>query len=67
METDPNQTAFPSARDTQTWGLTKREYLAGLIMQGLVVNSTSLMVAGHATVAKKAVKLADELIAALKE
>lgn len=37
-ETDENQSAFPSTRDTQTWGLTKRELFAVMALQGLLAN-----------------------------
>ena len=37
-ETHPNQSAFPSTRDTQTWGLTKREYFASQALAGLLAN-----------------------------
>lgn len=40
MKTNPNESAFPEVQNepqfnTHTYGLTKREYFAGLAMQGL--------------------------------
>jgi len=37
-ETNENQSAFPSTRDTQTWGLTKRELFAAMALQGMLAN-----------------------------
>lgn len=62
-----NESAFPShgsmGEVVQT-GLTKREYFAGLAMQGMAMRATSLIdidVAYHAT------RLADALLAELEK
>ena len=34
----PNQSAFPVDRHNQTWGLTKREYIATQALQGLLAS-----------------------------
>jgi hypothetical protein len=56
--------AFPLAPGA-TPGLTKRELLAGLILQGLLANSQVKFDSGPAAIAEKAVLQADELLKAL--
>ena len=56
--------AFPLAPGA-TPGLTKRELLAGLILQGLLSNSQVKFDPGPAGLAQKAVEQADELLKAL--
>ena len=56
--------AFPLAPGA-TPGLTKRELLAGLILQGLLSNSQVKFNPGPAGLAQKAVEQADELLTAL--
>ena len=56
--------AFPLAPGA-TPGLTKRELLAGLILQGLLSNSQVKFDPGPAGLARKAVEQADELLNAL--
>lgn len=62
---NPDHTAFPSG-DSQSWGLTKREYFAALILQGLAANPslTSIKWDGN-VLASRAVQLAEQLIAEL--
>jgi hypothetical protein len=47
-------------------GLTKREWLAGLILQGILSNSQVKFDPGPAVIAEKAVQQADELLKALR-
>ena len=56
--------AFPLAPGA-TPGLTKRELLAGLILQGLLSNSQEKVSLGPGGLAQKAVEQADELLTAL--
>lgn len=58
MRTNSNDQAFPT--EDGAGGLTKREYFAGLALQGLVANSKLTM--GETTTVKTAIKLADDLI-----
>ena len=60
----PDQTVFPKD-DIQTWGLTKREYFAALVLQGIAANSFSFSVWNQIDeweAASRAVVLADTLI-----
>ena len=59
-----DQSAFPSTRDTQTWGLTKREYFAALMMQALIARFIGELGIPDADekLAETAVVLADALI-----
>ena len=56
--TEPGQHAFPTPEYCK-WGMTKREYFAGLAMQGQIAHYGS---ANSEAVAKLAVKAADALI-----
>ena len=56
--------AFPLAPGA-TSGLTKRELLAGMILQGLLANSQVKFDSATAVIAEKAVLQADELLKAL--
>lgn len=38
MKIDPDQSAFPTDGENQTWGLTKREAIAAMALQGLLAN-----------------------------
>ena len=67
MKTDGGP-AFPMASYTDcegshVWGLSKREYFAGLAMQSIV--STIKKDASCEAIAREAVKLADAMVAAL--
>lgn len=61
----PWQNAFPVSKDTETPGLTKREYLAGLAMQGLLAAQFDVHDLDVDSISFKAVKLANALIAQL--
>lgn len=58
-----------NARDLARWrcGLTKREYFAGLAMQGIVASTTNEDAASEEKVAKWAVQHADALLAELEK
>lgn len=57
--------AFPLAPGA-TPGLSKRELLAGLILQGILSNSQVKFDPGPEGIAQRAVKQADELLKALR-
>lgn len=60
-----NQPAFPASDEVirgGTFGLTKREYLAGLALQGLLSDHDS-----GVNLDIKAVKIADDLLEALEK
>ena len=62
--TPADESAFPSAWDTETWGLSKREYFSGLMMQALAskfVNHSGMQI-NDERLAKTAVSMADALI-----
>lgn len=71
MQTRKDDSAFPSSYDEpidencylKTAGLTKREYFAGIALQGLLSADKYLL---H-SVPTKAVQIADDLIKALNE
>ena len=60
-----SDSAFPLAPGA-TPGLTKRELLAGLMLQGILSNSQVKFDPGPALLAQKAVQQADELLKALR-
>jgi hypothetical protein len=60
METKPNESAFPIVDEAA--GLTKREYFAGLALQGLLANPAYV---DYTTLETSAVEAAEKLIAAL--
>lgn len=60
--TKPNDPAFPTETHAILDGLTKREYFAGLAMQGLCADTNY-----DGDVAASSVKLADALIAELNK
>ena len=65
MTTHPNESAFPIPGQRME-GLTKREYFAGLALQGILANSEH----GHVSLEyhiEYAVKAADELITELNK
>jgi hypothetical protein len=61
MKTTGDNPAFPGAENRNLTGLTKREYLAALALQGLLAHEGTEMEA----TAHRAVKLADQLIESL--
>lgn len=61
----PNQSAFPVDRDNQTWGLTKREAIAAIALQGLLANPA--VDGTHEDIAIDAVEYTDALIKELKQ
>jgi hypothetical protein len=68
MKTDPTDTAFPTETLDYQYGLTKREYFAGIALQGVLADSKR----EYEDDALKepcdlAVAYADALIAALNE
>ena len=65
-----NKLAFASSfgrheDDIKNGGLTKREYFAGLAMQGMLSNENTIVWTDH-KIAKESVDLADELLKALQ-
>jgi hypothetical protein len=62
------QSAFPILDETskEQMGLTKREYFAGLAMQGIMASDSPLRRDRH-DVAKRAIEVADELLKKLEE
>jgi hypothetical protein len=75
--TNPNEPAFPVGLENHDSGLTKREYIAAMAMQGLCANTgvmTQIAIAcksnpelGTRTLAGMAKMQADALIAELSE
>jgi hypothetical protein len=63
MSTTSDNPAFPGAINKNLTGLTKREYFAGLALQGVVAHEGSMMEG----TASRAVRLADELIETLNK
>ena len=69
-KTNPNESAFAKSAfyhpeggiDSPQSGLTKREYFAGLAMQGLLSEGST---GSFENIAKESVKFADELIKAI--
>lgn len=61
-----NQPAFPCAIGDQPRGVTKREWLAGLAMQGLVSNAAFSNNTAH-FIAERALDYADVLLRKLEE
>jgi len=66
---NPDQSAFPSSRDTQAWGLTKREFIAAMMLQALVGKNLGVgnPNATEQKLAERATRIADALIAELAE
>ena len=69
-----NEAAFPTLEqggDLQKWftsgGLTKREYLAAMAMQGLCVNTGRNGLNTPESIAERSVETADELLKALEQ
>jgi hypothetical protein len=56
-----------NARHADAMGLTKREYYAGLALQGLLANTNSLSDVRNQMMAKVSVKLADQLLTELEK
>jgi hypothetical protein len=52
--------------DRKVYGLTKREYFAGLAMQGILSALPHPLEAHRKTVSEKAIQLADELLTQLE-
>lgn len=67
MNDNGNQPAFATCDiDYIQNGLTKREYFAGLALQGLVYNRCETWSYSDTELVKKAVSLSDELLKALE-
>ena len=66
-KTEPNQAAFAYFNEMNSWqtGLTKREYFAALVMQGIVSSGVPQQL--HESFAKEAIHLADVLIKELNK
>jgi hypothetical protein len=64
VETYPNAAAFPTPNGTARPGLTKREYYAGLLMQGILASGGG---SSAELEARFAVQAADALIAQLNK
>lgn len=66
-KTEPNQAAFAYFNEMNSWqtGLTKREYFAAIVMQGIVTPGIPKEL--YARFAKDAIQLADALIKELNE
>lgn len=66
-----NEPAFPvdvhNRTLTTVYGLTKREYFAGLAMQGLLGNSMLRMDTKPAVLAEESARFADALLAELEK
>lgn len=65
MATNANDPAFGDTEATMRAGLTKREYMAAAVMQGLAACPVADLPDGLAKIAAAAVNWADALIAAL--
>lgn len=48
-------------------GLTKRELIAAMALQGILAHSTNYMAAAHSDAVKDAIKCADELLKMLEQ
>jgi hypothetical protein len=57
----------PTISDKEVYGLTKREYFAGLAMQGIMTNVSYPLGIKTEIVASKSIELADELLKQLGE
>jgi hypothetical protein len=66
-KTEPNQAAFAYFNEMNSWqtGLTKREYFAALMLQGIV--SSGIPQKLHESFAKESIQLADVLIKELNK
>jgi hypothetical protein len=66
-KTEPNHAAFAYFNEMNSWktGLTKREYFAAMVMQGVVTPGIPKEL--YSRFAKDAVQLADALIKELNE
>jgi len=67
---DTTTPAFPLPQEsdnTERQGLTKREYFAGLAMQGMLAYDNRHDISGWDAIAKDAVKCADELLKELEQ
>jgi hypothetical protein len=70
-----DQAAYPNNQQGANRGLTKREYFAGKMLQGMVSDSETIRAMSHVTseealdnaLAVNAVRLADALLAALEK
>ena len=61
----PVLTQSPSLQNDTSLGLTKREYFAGLAMQGMIAN-TDTYVQDKSVIAKLSIEHADELLKQLE-
>ncbi len=66
IKTQPCSSAFPTSEE-QTVGLTKREYFAAIALQGILAGRMADSEVSDQDWAEWAVKLADELVAALNK
>ena len=66
METEPNEPAYPNIQVPSLKGLTKREYLAAMAMQGIIANKDGLDIKIERIV-ESAVDTADALIEELNK
>lgn len=70
--TNKDDSAFASAalgdgRSIHEYGLTKREYFAAMVVQGMTVNGAEMWNSHARTIAKQAVEITDALIEVLNE
>ena len=66
--TNGSDTAYPDNRqNSETYGLTKREYFAAMALQGSLASEAPQFTSTVATHASMAVQYADALIEALKK
>lgn len=72
VKRNADASAFPNKIEKYSevrydFGLTKREYFAGLVMQGIVVNAgrNGYSFSGKEEIVKDSVKIADELLSEL--
>ena len=62
----PNDSAFPIFEESSV-GLTVREYIAALALQGLMANSNPKMIERSSSYAQLAIEAADDLIEKLND
>lgn len=68
LENKGNESAFPRLdQDYRDIGLTKREYFAGLAMQGILSNVSVDAFGGMLQIAEQCIIVADALIAELNK
>jgi hypothetical protein len=68
MKTDPNDSAFPFDPERNNGGLTKREYIAAVVLAGWAASPDGIVVeTTPQDIADISVRCADALIAALNK